>query len=450
VSRRDATSVHAIWRNEAGAVAVIAALGLTALIGIVGLAVDVGMWYRANRALQNAADAAAIAASQNGTGSYQSEARAVAAQYGFVHDTAGITVTAWNNQTCPDGETDCYKVTVAQASAPLFFSAVLGISAPALSGAAMASGVGTQINCLLALAGLPGHSSKDGIRGDGTGHANMAGCRVMSDSNARCTGQGLGASYGDAHGTSSGCGQTNTPNVPQVADPYSSLSSHIPANPCGSYYVEPTHHNDPPLNPINIWGPGGNSTPSTLTDTPTTANHGIVCGDLQLTTDVTLTTASPDSLLVIENGNLDTNGHMLKTAPGSALTIIFSGTAGSYNHGIIDSSNSTSGKLDFMAPTSGTWSGIAIYQDPNLTTGVDISYTGNKPTWDITGVAYLPHSSVQFSGAVSKSSNGANCFLMVADNILINGTANIAEIGECPLAGVTLPTESVGTIALVK
>jgi hypothetical protein len=425
---------------------------LTVLIGIVGLAIDLGMWYRTDRALQNASDAAAIAASQaaNGAGSYRSEAKAVAAQYGFVDGTGGITVTAVDSQTCPDGETDCYKVTIAQSSAPLFFSAVLGISAPALSGAAMASSAGTQINCLLALAGLPGQSSKDGIRGDGTGHANMAGCRVMSDNNARCTGQGLGASYGDAHGASSGCGQTNTPNVPQVADPYSSLSSHIPANPCnaGNYSWEPTKQHDPALSPINIWGPGGGSTPTTLTDTPTIANHGIVCGDLQLTTDITLTTASPGSLLVIENGNLDTNGHLLKTASGSALTIIFSGTAGSYNHGIIDSTNS--GTLDFMAPTSGTWSGIAIYQDPNLTTGVDISYAGNNPTWKITGVTYLPHSSVRFSGAVSKSSNGANCFLMVADNVLINGTANIAEIGECPLAGVTLPTERVGGITLVK
>jgi hypothetical protein len=46
------------------------------------------------------------------------------------------------------------------------------------------------------------------------------------------------------------------------------------------------------------------------------------------------------------------------------------------------------------APTGGTWSGVAMYQDPSLTSGVDIAYTGNSPTWDLTGLIYLPHSSV--------------------------------------------------------
>jgi len=139
--RRPGPLVPAIWQNEGGAVAIIAGLALTVLIGIVGLAVDVGMWHHTGRALQNAADAAVIAASQNGTGSYQSEAKAVAAQYGFVDGANSITVTALNNQTCPSPSTatDCYKVTVAQASAPLFFSSVLGLAAPAISSVAMAS-----------------------------------------------------------------------------------------------------------------------------------------------------------------------------------------------------------------------------------------------------------------------------------------------------------------------
>src|SRR5437870_11950874 len=111
-----------LQRNEAGAIVILTALALTLLVGLVGLALDVGMWYRTNRALQNAADAAVIAAALNGTGSYASEAKAVAAQYGFVDGAGGITVTASDNQTCPDGATDCYQVTVAQSSTPTFCS----------------------------------------------------------------------------------------------------------------------------------------------------------------------------------------------------------------------------------------------------------------------------------------------------------------------------------------
>jgi len=135
----------------------------------------------------------------------------------------------------------------------------------------------------------------------------------------------------------------------------------------------------------------------------------------------------------------------LQTAAGSALTIIFTGTTGSYTH-----APTGGGALDFPAPTSGIWKGIAIYQDPALTTGVDISAAGNSPTWKITGVVYLPHSSVTFSGAVNKSSNGASCFELVVDNIAINGTGSILANGSCAAAGVTLPTNNVGAIALVE
>src|SRR5215467_12246071 len=138
--------------DQAGAIAILTALALTLLVGLVALALDVGMWYRTNRALQNAADAAVIAAATNGAGTYQAEAKAVAAKYGFVDGAGGITVTAVNNQTCPDGTVTCYQVTVAQSSASKFFSPVLGTFNPALAGSAMASNNGTHSYCLLALA----------------------------------------------------------------------------------------------------------------------------------------------------------------------------------------------------------------------------------------------------------------------------------------------------------
>jgi len=51
----------------------------------------------------------------------KTEAKAVAARYGFVDGVDGVSVTALNNQICPDGATDCYQVTVAQSSVPRFF-----------------------------------------------------------------------------------------------------------------------------------------------------------------------------------------------------------------------------------------------------------------------------------------------------------------------------------------
>jgi Flp pilus assembly protein TadG len=444
-------------QDEAGAIAFLAALGLTLLVGLVGLAIDAGVWYRTNRALQNAADAAVIAASQNDTSTYQSEAKAVTAQYGFVDGANGITVTPLNNQTCPSPSTatDCYKVTVAQASAPLFFSSVLGLTAPAISSVAMASSKETHAYCMLALNTGAGNA----IRTNGSPVANLNGCSIMSNSGSKCDGTNLrtapdGPTYGDAAGTNSGCGINQSSNLPTVADPYASLASSIPANPCG------TAKTSFPQEDKKGAGLSGNNQWSTstvaLTATPTIANHGVVCGDLQLTTDVTVTSSAglAGSVLVIENGVLDTNGYKLSTASGSALTIIFTGpTVAGLSPGHYPTDIKGGGTLDFMAPTSGTWKGIAFYQDPNLPSGsgVDFTYAGNTPTWNITGAVYFPNASIGFSGAINKSSNGVSCLLFVIGNITINGGAAIEQTtaASCLSAGVTLPTNKVGAIALV-
>src|SRR5437868_8161518 len=107
-----------ICSDESGAVAFIFALTATVIIAGLGLGIDVGVWHRTDRNLQNGADASAIAAARNGTSSYQSEAKAVAAQYGPLDGSGGVTVTALNNQTCPNGQTNCYSVTIAISSAP--------------------------------------------------------------------------------------------------------------------------------------------------------------------------------------------------------------------------------------------------------------------------------------------------------------------------------------------
>jgi hypothetical protein len=109
-------------------------------------------------------------------------------------------------------------------------------------------------------------------------------------------------------------------NVATVSDPYKQLASNIPANTCGSYPQIPAKKNDTPLPSSNLWS--GNKV---------LVGNTTICGDLQLTADVTIT--SSNALLVIQNGQLDTNGFTLKTSSGSSLTIIFSGDNSSgYTH----------------------------------------------------------------------------------------------------------------------
>ena len=307
---------------------------------------------------------------------------------------------------------------------PLFLSAVVGYqgttsvnSKPMTSvlAGAVATQTGGEPFCLLALA----TSGAAGITGNGAPFANLQGCNVMSNTTATCNGHNLNATYGEAHGTNNGCGNTQVSGVPTVADPYAGLAANIPSNTCGgSYPQEPAKKKDPALPAANQWS-GSYTLPSVK----------VVCGDQQLAGNTTIN----NTVLVIENGRLDTNGHSLS---GSGLTVVFSGSNNaSYQH-----IPTGGGTLDIAAPTSGAWSSVAIYQDPSLTTNVNISYSGNSPTWNLSGLVYLPHSSTTFSGVVNKSSHGQSCFTMVVDNITINGTGSIfSGNSQCQAAGLAQP-----------
>jgi hypothetical protein len=215
--------------------------------------------------------------------------------------------------------------------------------------------------------------------------------------------------------------------MPSVTDPYTTLATNIPANPCsGAYPQAPSKKADPPLPSSNLWS-----------GTKVINGNFSVCGDLELTGNVSISnTAGDGAVLIIWNGRLDADGNTLSTSNGY-LTIVFAGTNGAYTHAPMGG-----GELNFSAPRTGPWSGMAIYQAPNLTSGVDISEAGNTPTWNITGMVYLPYASVTFSGAINKSAtNGQSCFAMVMDNMRVNGTG--FSLTSCNQAGLTLPYSNV-------
>ena len=74
--------LRSLWKNEGGAVAVVVAFSLTALFGFVALALDFGLLAAEKQTLQNAADAAALAAAADlGRDKYDSVIRDTAGTY---------------------------------------------------------------------------------------------------------------------------------------------------------------------------------------------------------------------------------------------------------------------------------------------------------------------------------------------------------------------------------
>ena len=417
--------------DSRGNITILAAVAMPVVVGSLGLGAEVASWYGGKRALQNAADSAAIAAATNASEEdYDDEARAVAARYGFRHGVDGVTVTASNTAPCPTGGNECFSVVINRVQ-PLMLAQVIGFGgdaqAPGGGPAKLiaARAVAMQVNapreyCVLALASS---GEQQGIRTNGAPNSNLTGCSVMSNSDAQCNGHDLNAEYGDAAGSNNGCGIRRQSNVPTLEDPFSALSSNIPSRTCDSYPMAPKKKDDAPLPTENML-------------------HGLdtrnvidVCGDVELSGPVLINSGADGTVLIIRNGKLDLKGYSLQTQAGSSLTVVFTGPNDDRVHGPVGK-----GTFDIRAPSNGPWKGMALYQDPALTNGVDISEAGNSPAWNITGLAYLPKASVTFSGVVNKASNGASCFGMVVDNLTINGTAEILSQGECKKAGLILPS----------
>src|SRR5450759_1890942 len=121
---RDFGSLRA---DQRGNIAVMMAFLLPVMIGGLGLGFEVSNWYLQTRAMLNAADSAAIAAATNAGSNYVVEAKAVAAQYGFVDGTNNVTVTASNTAACLSGGNTCYNVTISS-MVPLYLSQDVGYS----------------------------------------------------------------------------------------------------------------------------------------------------------------------------------------------------------------------------------------------------------------------------------------------------------------------------------
>jgi Flp pilus assembly protein TadG len=109
--------------REHGQAYVVTLLFLTALLGMAAMAVDVGSWYKAQRSLQAAVDAAALAGVQ-ALPDDDVEAKSLAADYLTKNGGGSATVEVMTKTT----QNDTIRVT-GEREAPGFFAKVIGIDA---------------------------------------------------------------------------------------------------------------------------------------------------------------------------------------------------------------------------------------------------------------------------------------------------------------------------------
>src|SRR5215467_8046706 len=85
-------------RDERGSYLAVTGMLMPALVGVIGLGTEGAAWFLTHRAMQDATDSAAVSAAtayyvQGNTTGLTLQTQAVAAGYGFVNGTNGVSVT---------------------------------------------------------------------------------------------------------------------------------------------------------------------------------------------------------------------------------------------------------------------------------------------------------------------------------------------------------------------
>jgi hypothetical protein len=116
---------------------------------------------------------------------------------------------------------------------------------------------------------------------------------------------------------------------------------------------------------------------------------------------------------------------------------------------------SDNGTIDIAAPTSGTFSGMAVMQNDELSptnkaTGkFSTNWAGNKPTLKAQGIIYVPNNDWELSGAIDFHTGGLNCLGVISNSFLLNGTSAFIGFtsltGDCVAAGVNNLPKTPGT-----
>lgn len=427
------------FTDQRGGVSVMLVLMMIPMVGVMGMAVEGSSFYLTGRAMQNAADSAAIAAATNAcdvaatchTGgatqpTFVQEAAAVATNYGF---TNGVNDTTVNTKTkaCPDDNTKtCYWVKITRVT-PVNMLRMIGFRGDAVLSSGLGRGQtvaamsvstsrGTPASlCITALA-----TTGNGITTNGNGNA-FSGCAVGTNATANCN-----HSQGAISTVATGGSTCGGPIVNQtIVDPYAGLKTNIPnVSGCGT----PAKNAKPATIPAGTLALG----PTPL----------IYCTGASLAGNVV---TSGTGVIVVVNGNFDPNGNTFTTAsaktnpvvPASAVTIIFTNSNGSLASGMVEASSK--GGIDIVAPSSGTWSGMAIYTNPDLTTTVTYKANGNTATTlAVEGAMYMPHASMTFDGSFNKATGSGNeCIALVVNDFTGNG--GLKTVNDCASAGLIPP-----------
>ena len=430
--------VAMIQRKQSGQVLVSAALMLVVVLGFVGLGIDMGVMRYEKRMQQTAADGAAIAAATDlSFGGNQTAALNASATNGFTDNTGGgacvppptnlavgsVTVTVCNGPSIGPHAGDVHYVEAyVSAGQPTYFMKIFGVSSETVTARAVATNTsggtnGTTTGCLYTLG--PPSSAIEGVNINGNATLYAPTCGIVDNGNYNTKGNALQVTAG-SFGVS---GSAN------VSGPGGQVTCTNGSTACPSYGApaagDPLSTLAPPCSPCT--GGTALSTNSNMTINPGTYSS-ISIGPANVV-------FSPGTYIINGSGGLSIGANA--TVSGTGVTFYFTGSA---TVGMVGTPT-----VNLSAPSTGTYAGILMYQDPTDTNTTGATLGGNSGA-QYTGILYFPKDQLTFYGNNTSLSVG----VVVADSLALSGHPTVSFNGAAGVPGGLPPSFTVATATLVE
>ena len=426
--------IRKLIKDRRGNILVITGAALPLLMGAAGLATDTIQWTLWKRQLQRAADSAAIAGVYTRVVTDTEDAVNEAVDKDLtINDHTGIELKVGSPDVdllADDGDMQNRVQVTLELQKALPFSSLFMSVAPTIQATATAASVpGAAEYCFVAtdksaaVVGIEIGGSTDVDMGDcsliaNSKHPNKA---ASNGSNSATGGQGskvVAASLAAAGGV-----QESTSWDVDSYDPYSTPIDDPFAN-------KPV----PSSSDCNVNINASELNANAVVTRPTTDANNIVCvkGDVTVKGQVTLT---PGATYVIDSASA-TGGLTMNSTSASlscaGCTIILTNFADRTKTGNI---KITGGSLSLEGPSTGTYKGMALMQDPMaVDTGkkTQNQINGNNST-SVQGIIYIPNQSILYNGGGKVT---AACLQLVAKRIELSGSSKIKVSNQCAAFGI--------------
>jgi Flp pilus assembly protein TadG len=416
-------------RSERGQAIIMVTIGVTFLMGLLGVVVDIGYGYYIKQQAQAAVDSAVIAAAvaarptdgacsasvlcQTNFSCPPSPTSATnfgaacqyAAQNGFGNATGRSVVLSSGTGPVGGANVNYWVTATATEQLPMLFSRVLGYStgtvAATATGAVTSSGgaggciyvLDTLANGALNISGSANIFSNCGIYVNSSSSSAL-----ISSGGAKTT-----ASVVDVVGNVSLSGgstitPTPTTGVTAAADPLANLPA-------------PTFS-------------GCDATSKNISVITTTLNPGVYCNGITISGGATVTFNSGNYIL--NGGGLNVSGNSSISGSG----VFFYNTSSGYTFKPLTLSGAAS--VDLTAPTSGTYQGILFFQDRTITSSASNTFSGGANS-AISGSIYMPTAQLYFSGGATTA---PLTMALVCKDLNVSGNAYLAKDSTGTLTGM--------------